>query len=185
LGSGGGAEHRNQVDAVQHAVSLVVRSLRQARLREYVGEQANTRLTAPQYTLLPLIARSGGTRVSDLASDLRVEVPTVSRQLQVLERQGLIERSSVAEDRRVALISLTDAGRAMYTSIHESWVDTIDTVLKGWSPDDVHALADLFLRFATDLYEFAQPEDRNAPPAPARARRSPAAADEAGVHESP
>jgi DNA-binding MarR family transcriptional regulator len=144
---------------VQAAVSLVVRSLRQPRLREYVGQQADTRLGAAFNSLLPLLARTDGIRVSDLAADLRVEVPTVSRQLQVLERKGLIERSSVEGDRRVALISLTPAGRKTYEAIHESWVRTLGTVLEGWTADDVTMLADVFLRFANDLFDFAQQSD--------------------------
>ncbi|SHO66683.1 MarR family transcriptional regulator, transcriptional regulator for hemolysin [Pseudoxanthobacter soli DSM 19599] len=67
-------------------------------------------------TALPLmmLARYGdGIPQKDLADLVGVEGPTIVRVVDGLEQEGLIRRDADAADRRVKLIRLTDAGRAV------------------------------------------------------------------------
>ena len=53
----------------------------------------------------------------ELANQLGVEGPTVVATADRLEAAGLIARTASASDRRVKLIVLTDAGRALYARV--------------------------------------------------------------------
>lgn len=52
-----------------------------------------------------------GIRVSELARQIHVSTPSMSRTLRQLEEKGLVERSSASEDRRVTYVRLTDKGK--------------------------------------------------------------------------
>lgn len=55
----------------------------------------------------------------------RVSTPNVTRTLNCLERDGLVERSAHPSDKRQVVVSLTDAGRAVIASTlarRDSWM---------------------------------------------------------------
>jgi DNA-binding MarR family transcriptional regulator len=70
-------------------------------------------LTLPQYRMLVLLAGRGQQRTSDLAAQLGVTPSTVTRTGDRLVRRGLAQRLQRADDRRVAWIALTEAGRSL------------------------------------------------------------------------
>lgn len=51
---------------------------------------------------------------TELASAVGVEAPTMVPMLDRLVRDGLVERQPSPTDRRIKLVALTDAGRALY-----------------------------------------------------------------------
>ena len=55
-------------------------------------------------------------RVKDMVAAIKVEKPVVSRALDRMEREGLLERRK-GTDRRDCFIHVTDAGRAFRASI--------------------------------------------------------------------
>jgi len=68
-------------------------------------------VTLPQYRMLVVLAARGAQRTSDLAAELGVKPSTVTRTCDRLARRGLAQRFQRAEDRRVAWIALTEAGK--------------------------------------------------------------------------
>lgn len=66
----------------------------------------------PGQELLAFLLADGPRPPSVLASAMGVEPPTVTKMLQRMERQGLVERSSDPTDGRVRPVSLTEAGHA-------------------------------------------------------------------------
>ena len=62
----------------------------------------------------------GEVAVNELASSLRVSGPALTRHLHVLERAGLITRSTADDDRRGIEIAVTDDGRAALLAAIES-----------------------------------------------------------------
>ena len=93
----------------------------------------------------------GSKRVSDLAGCIHVEVSTVSRQVSHLTALGVIAKEADPHDGRVAVLSLTDTGRAVVdrmTATRGAW---LGRVLAGWTPQELARFADDVTRFADDL----------------------------------
>ena len=68
-------------------------------------------VTLPQFRTLVVLVSRGPQRVADLAQELAVTSSTAVRMCNRLVRKGLIARQERPDDRRVAWITLTAAGR--------------------------------------------------------------------------
>lgn len=81
-------------------------------LRRVKQEDRSLGLSAAQLSVLNRLVRGGPLTITDLATAERVQVPTMSRLVQRLERDGLIMRILAVDDRRVRWIEAT----------HRAWV---------------------------------------------------------------
>lgn len=70
--------------------------------------------------LMHLWARDGCAQ-AELVDTLGVDHSTVTRMLQRLEAAGMVVRRQSSQDRRVTLVSLTDAGRRLRGKIERTW----------------------------------------------------------------
>lgn len=77
-------------------------------------------LTIVQCHPLLEIGESGRTNLSDLASRLTLDRSTLSRTVEGLVQQGLVDRRPDGRDRRFVVLSLTDAGRKVCDEINEN-----------------------------------------------------------------
>ncbi len=85
-----------------------------ARLSRQLRQQAGSPLTPTLQSVLASIALYGPLSLGDLAVREQVAPPTITKLLGRLDELGLIERQRGADDRRVILVSLTEAGRAQF-----------------------------------------------------------------------
>jgi DNA-binding MarR family transcriptional regulator len=78
-------------------------------------------LTPQQYNALRLLRGEGGRKLATLALAARLvsRAPDITRLLDKLEERGLIERERPADNRRIVLIGLTDAGRSLLAELDE------------------------------------------------------------------
>jgi DNA-binding MarR family transcriptional regulator len=83
------------------------------RLRQHAPED----ITPSQLSALSVIVRDGRMTLSQLAEAERVQPPTITRVLDSLERKGLAARVPSEQDRRVAYVEVTDAGRTLVDTI--------------------------------------------------------------------
>ena len=74
---------------------------------------AETGLHSGQFPLLLLLVETDGRTHSDLAAQLHVSPPTVSKTVQRLEANGYVQRMPDPDDERVSRVFITDAGRAV------------------------------------------------------------------------
>jgi DNA-binding MarR family transcriptional regulator len=81
-----------------------------ARAAQQVGAGE---LTLAQFQLLGAFADASERTVGELAEAAAVAGPTATRMLDGLERSGIVERRSSAEDRRVVAVRLTEKGRRL------------------------------------------------------------------------
>ena len=79
-----------------------------------------TGLRLTQYSVLANVARAGGLSVTDLAERLAMDRTTLTRNLQPLERQGLI-RIAPGTDRRSRAVEITEQGREAYEAALPRW----------------------------------------------------------------
>jgi len=70
-------------------------------------------LTYTQYIVFLVLWEKDGLTVGEICDKLMLDNGTLSPLLKKMEQAGYIERRRCAEDDRIVLISLTDAGRAL------------------------------------------------------------------------
>jgi len=80
-------------------------------LRKLRQEDALSGLTAPRLSALSVIVFGGPLTIGALADAEQVRPPTISRLVQGLEREGLVERIPDPSDGRVHRVRATGAGR--------------------------------------------------------------------------
>lgn len=73
-----------------------------------------------QFSLLVAIQMAGPVSVTQLAEKAVMDRTTLSRNLEVLEKQGLI-RLTAGKDRRTRLATLSDEGRAVLVKAYPLW----------------------------------------------------------------
>lgn len=99
-------------------------------------------------TLGAIMNMPGPCSQSAIARRLRVEGATVTRMVDVLSREGLVERLPDPTDRRVNLLSITPAGEEMLRQIFAIYDDMRDELLGDLATADraeLHRLLDLLL----------------------------------------
>ncbi|RYZ49055.1 MAG: MarR family transcriptional regulator [Proteobacteria bacterium] len=97
------------------------------------------------------IARLGeGIRQITIAEDLGIKAPTLVRQLDILEENGLISRKDAPDDRRAKLVYLTPAGRKFSQKIDGIVMILIDQMMAGISAQDIERVNQLFDQIAAN-----------------------------------
>ncbi|GHO46691.1 MarR family winged helix-turn-helix transcriptional regulator [Ktedonospora formicarum] len=80
-------------------------------------------LHASQEFLLFLLWEDDGLSQSQLASRLKLELPTITKSVQRMERVGLVKRRLDEQDTRISRVYLTEQGRALYEPAMKLWKD--------------------------------------------------------------
>ena len=101
------ADHMAAVTSVMRVQQLLLARI-EAALQPYG-------LTFAAYEALRLLAftRSGSMPMGKMGERLMVHPASVTNAIRRLEQRGLVERHTSAQDRRVVLATITDAGRAV------------------------------------------------------------------------
>jgi DNA-binding MarR family transcriptional regulator len=78
-------------------------------------------LKTTQFALLRNVGRAGTTCVTDLARQLDLERTAMGRNLDLLERKGLIQTANLEADQRTRVVSLTTAGQRAVEAALPVW----------------------------------------------------------------
>ena len=98
-------------------------------------------------------ARREGTRQTQLAPALQVEPPTLKRQLDALEAEGLVERRPMEGDKRKRGLFLTDHARAC--SLDTMAATIREQVMSGLGPEERETLRRGFDHLAHNIEEMS------------------------------
>lgn len=101
---------------------------------------ADSEVSAPQLAVLGSLA-AGSRRMSELAAEHGVRMPTMTAQVNRLERDGLVVRGADESDARVVTAALTAGGRDALVAGREARVGFLAERLDGLSADDRAAIA--------------------------------------------
>ena len=104
-----------------HCVSNNLHKTARAVSRLYAEEMRPAGLARSQFAVLGHLDREGPLALTDLAGRLYMERTTLTRNLRPLEQAGLVTRTTSAEDARVKLIGITDAGRERLREGRRYW----------------------------------------------------------------
>lgn len=108
------------------------------RLRRVAATEG---VTPTQRSILTTLERRGPLTHGELATAERVRPPTITVAVDRLEEQGLVARTRCADDRRVARVDLTDAGRALLADARRERTAYLEQRLRALSAADRAAIA--------------------------------------------
>ena len=108
----------------------------------YKGLSGNRDLSLTAVATLNSLDRRGPQRITTLAAAEGVSQPSMTQLVQRLEQRGLIGRGSDPTDARVALVTVTDQGRAALAARRKRNAERIADLLGDLPEHDVQALAD-------------------------------------------
>jgi DNA-binding MarR family transcriptional regulator len=106
------------------------------------GVSANRDLSLTAVSALGSLDRRGSQRITAMAAAEGVSQPSMTQLMQRLEQRGLVARTSDPSDGRVALVSLTDEGRAALAARRQRNTRRVAELLADLPERDVRALAD-------------------------------------------
>lgn len=107
--------------------------------------------TASEAIVFGNIARMQPVPARDISEHLAVSAPAVARQVDTLEKRGLVQRSGGNNDERMRMISLTARGEEIWPSIHEVLAQTHDDAVQGLEPQEVQSLLRALKRIRENL----------------------------------
>src|SRR4051794_2660769 len=118
-------------------------------------------LTRPSYLVLLALLGAGEHRLNqrELMASVKRTSGTLSVRLARLERAGFVERERDPDDRRGAIVTLTDRGRRRVEAARPAYEDTAARLAGGLADDDREQFAQGLRRWLG----FFEPDDRVAP----------------------
>jgi DNA-binding MarR family transcriptional regulator len=111
-----------------------------ARLARRMRQEAGGDLTPTQTAALATISIHGPLTPSELAAREKIQRPTATRVLALLEERGLVERTADPADRRSSLVSSAAAGEALLADVRERKDAYLAERLDQLSAEDLAAL---------------------------------------------
>lgn len=136
---------RRPHDTVEHELAVLFR-----RARAFSGEiarEVHPGLEPAAYALLLRVEEVGAVRLTDLANFYGVGKPTVSRQIGLLQKLGLVQRIEDATDRRSAKLSMTEDGAVRLALARKARRKRFERLLQGWDPADITRFGELLGQF--------------------------------------
>ncbi len=97
-------------------------------------------LTLTSAATLATLDRTGPRRITDLAAIEGVTQPAMTVLVRVMEESGLVERRGDPADKRVTLVSVTEAGAAYVRARRQAGVDSFVSLIDQLTDDEAEAL---------------------------------------------
>lgn len=105
----------------QGCTNLKLRQLGRMVARHYEAHVAPTGLKGTQYSLLSYIVKLGPVRAGELAAAMQLDASTLTRNLQPLLRDGLVQMQAGPDDARSRLVVATGAGHTLRARAQKAW----------------------------------------------------------------
>lgn len=108
-------------------------------------------LTTSQFQILKLMSFNGHHQIGEVAGFLGVSPPAATKNIDKLERLGLMSRSPSKGDRRATLLSVSRKGRRLVQKYEDLRVTRFAPVVETFKPEEIDALTTLLERFSISL----------------------------------
>lgn len=102
--------------------------------------QAGIDLTVEQWSILVHLWKEDGLSQQELCNRTFRDKPSVTRLLHNMEKQGLVKRISSKTDRRINLIQITDAAKALKDPSTDIANKTLNDGLEGVTKDEIEVV---------------------------------------------
>lgn len=131
-------------------------------LRTYADQSAGRYgMTRAKWAVLARLDRFEGLKQAELAEMLDLQPISLTRLLDGLAENGLIERRPDPDDRRAKRLYLTPGARPLLERLTELGEDLMETALVGLSPDDVNGLLAHLATLKENLRQAIQKKQAN------------------------
>lgn len=144
-------------DQIEQQMTILLRRVQVIHISTSSGEME---LDRSAYGILCRLADEGRQRLGSLASAFGLDPSTITRQVQALERAGLVSRRADADDRRAAILDLTDEGRSVLAHTRAYRRQRLEQVLRHWSPSEREELGRLLGKFNESIQELVDTPDQ-------------------------
>ncbi|AWB82836.1 MarR family transcriptional regulator [Corynebacterium yudongzhengii] len=123
----------------------IARAIRPAMTKLYVtyfriAEQSD--LTGPQLSIMTRLREEGPMRISQIARDEGIRMPTASNALHQLERRELVTRVRDEKDRRGVRVDLTELGESELERVGAERVNYLADMLSALNEEDLAQCAE-------------------------------------------
>jgi MarR family transcriptional regulator for hemolysin len=88
---------------------------------------------------------------TELASAIGIEGPTLTHHLDAMEHDGLVKRVRDVDNRRAIKVELTEAGREMFSRLHDVAIGFEEQLRTGVSDDEVAMVRSVLDRFGRNV----------------------------------
>jgi DNA-binding MarR family transcriptional regulator len=140
------------IGEIESALHSLARSLRQARLHDFLLAEAQANVDRAGMALLYVLHADGTSlRLTDLAEQLHIDAPAVTRKAQQLERSGLVSRTRDVADARACRLQLTAEGRGTISRILLARRAWLTRLLSGWPESEQAEFARLLRQFTSNV----------------------------------
>jgi DNA-binding MarR family transcriptional regulator len=137
----------------------ILGSLLKEMLEEaYLGERCSHSLTRTQFCLLKLITVNADVHPSEVARYLGVSPAAITKNVDKLERLGLVHRDPCAEDRRATLLSASEEGHRVVSEYEYLKTSRMSPVVERLELRELDDLCDLLEALCVDLLRHGQPQ---------------------------
>lgn len=136
-------------DSLGFLLADVTRLMRQ----RFGSLQTAIGLTLAESRALIYIARNEGIRQVDLAEILEIKPITLTRLIDKLEAEGLVQRCKVPEDRRAFKLRLTPRAASTIAATESTAAKVRALALEGFGPEEASAVIAALRRMRANLCE--------------------------------
>jgi DNA-binding MarR family transcriptional regulator len=144
-----------------HCVAYNLRKSSRIISKIYEKEMRGAPIRGPQFSLTIVIAKRGTTTITGLARDIGADRTTLTRNLQQLERKGVV-RISPGKDHRTKAVTLLPAGEKAILASIEYWKRAQAKVVRALGEDRwARMLADLSAVVALGASTSRAPQTRS------------------------
>lgn len=145
------------ITELERALTRITHLLTRARRHGRAVAEAGVDIDRASVPLLRLLAETPDPlRPGELAAQLEVEAPHITRQVQRLEQAGYVERIPDPTDGRATRIRITLSGREAVDAIRAVNRRWMQEALADWTPEDLKLLAALNHRMIDDFLTHGQ-----------------------------
>ncbi|QCU76668.1 MarR family winged helix-turn-helix transcriptional regulator [Pseudoalteromonas distincta] len=108
-------------------------------------------LNIPQWRILANLAQYGQSNAKDLCTQSNMDKSTVSRAVKVLIDKGLVKSELNAQDKRAALLVLSEAGQSLYEQIAPDALNWEKQLLSTLTNEEYEVLVSIFEKLNNKL----------------------------------
>lgn len=138
-----------------HIFASLVREMLQVKPLQEVSRSP---LTVSQFYLLKLMSSDGGLQVGEVAGFLGMTPPAATKNIDKLERLGLVARTPSRGDRRATLLSVRPKGRRLVQRYEAVTAARLSAVMERFRPEEIEQFAGLLGRFSASSLDLDRTE---------------------------
>ncbi len=135
---------------LSHIFSSVVREILEIKLLQ---DATQLPLTLSQFHILKLMTLNGRHLAGELADFLGISAPAATKNIDKLERLGLIVRTPSKGDRRATVLDASQKGRRLVGKYEDLKATRLQPTLDTLGADEVEHFSELLERFSVSLLQ--------------------------------